>query len=442
MPLEDVPGSDLHYYLVAYDKDGRERSEEVDGAQCFMSDIVIDRLKCAPITDVFIMSHGWKGDLPAARDQYRRWINAIDAVKPAPLCEGFSPLIVGIHWPSLPWGDEDLGIAAALSFDVTAERDAADWLDREVAEYAGRLADTARTRDALRTIFTAATNDIAPQHLSLEVRTAYDVLNAEAGLGSDGPGAGPGADREPFDPDRAYRLARAEPVSFGESGFAGILQPLRQLTFWKMKDRGRKVGECGPHQLLISIQSAAPNVRVHLMGHSFGCIVVSAMLAGAGGRGRLPRAADSLMLVQGALSLWSYCADIPVAPGKSGYFHPVVSGQRVRGAIVTTQSVHDTAVGTFYPMAAGVAAQVVYAPGDVPRYGAVGAFGVRGVEDRTVDLAMLPTNGGYAFQPGWIHNLESSHFICQRQGLSGAHSDIAKPEVVHALWEAARSSIG
>ena len=28
-----------------------------------------------PITDVFLMSHGWKGDVPSAREQYGRWIH-------------------------------------------------------------------------------------------------------------------------------------------------------------------------------------------------------------------------------------------------------------------------------------------------------------------------------------------------------------------------------
>ena len=32
-----------------------------------------------PITDVFIFSHGWLGDLPSARGQYHNWIAAMAA---------------------------------------------------------------------------------------------------------------------------------------------------------------------------------------------------------------------------------------------------------------------------------------------------------------------------------------------------------------------------
>lgn len=60
-----------------------------------------------------------------------------------------------------------------------------------------------------------------------------------------------------------------------------VLAPLYVLSFWKMKDRARRIGETGAHLLLLHLQQAAPAARFHCMGHSFGCIVVSAMIAGA-----------------------------------------------------------------------------------------------------------------------------------------------------------------
>jgi hypothetical protein len=88
-------------------------------------------------------------------------------------------------------------------------------------------------------------------------------------------------------------------------------------------------------------------------------------------------------------------------------------------------------------MAAGVARQVAFAPGGLPRYGAVGTFGVRGPGPEVVDLDMLPTDGDYAFGPGKVYNLEASRYIREGGGLSGAHSDITHPEVAHAVWQAA-----
>ena len=49
---------------------------------------------------------------------------------------------------------------------------------------------------------------------------------------------------------------------------------------------------------------------------------------------------------------------------------------------------------------------------------------------------MLPADGDYGFRPGQVYNLEASAFINQGSGAAGAHSDIAKPAVAHAFWQA------
>ena len=144
-----------------------------------------------------------------------------------------------------------------------------------------------------------------------------------------------------------------------------------------MKDRARAFGESGAHALLASSQTAAPKARFHLMGHSFGCIVVSATVAGKAGGPALPRPVDSLFLVQGALSLWSYASDIPYAAGTPGYFNRIVKNGLVRGPIVTTRSTHDTAVGRFYPIGAQIRQQLVLG-NDFPAYGGIGSFGIQG----------------------------------------------------------------
>lgn len=68
------------------------------------------------------------------------------------------------------------------------------------------------------------------------------------------------------------------------------------------------------------------------MGHSFGCIVVSAMLTGHNGGGHLSRPVDSLVLLQGALSCYSYCGEIAFTrPKMPGYFYPIVKDSREGG---------------------------------------------------------------------------------------------------------------
>jgi hypothetical protein len=111
VPVEKVPATELTYHLIAFDSAGRERTDDPDG---LMSQKVLDILATEPVTDVFLLSHGWKGDIPAAREQYNLWIGtmaacAADVERMGERHPGFRPLIVGLHWPSRPWGDEEFG---------------------------------------------------------------------------------------------------------------------------------------------------------------------------------------------------------------------------------------------------------------------------------------------------------------------------------------------
>jgi|SRR6476469_56334 len=449
MPIETVPATTLQYYLITFDALGNERTEP----RGKISDKIAEVLVTEAFTDVFIFSHGWLGDIPAARLQYNHWIGAMtkneaDIEKFKQVRPGFRPLLIGIHWPSMPWGNEKLE-DLAVSSELKNSLPIAQMVDR----YADRIANTEAAKQALQTIFEEASEDMEPPQLSPQTLEAYEVLNRESTLGSEGVAGAPGDDREPFDPEKIYEVVEDEygDVSYGDIGLVSfdlsrVLAPLRTLSFWKMKARARSFGETGGFQLLRQLQQAAPEtVRFHLMGHSFGCIVVSAMVAGPKGKGTLVRPVNSLSLIQGALSLWSYCLDIPVDRGRPGYFHSIITGKKVSGPIITTHSVHDTAVGKMYPLGAGIVlSDVDFAPGledrVLPKYGGLGTFGAAGEGLDAIDMSMLPCDTSYSFEAGKIYNLESSEYICKippDAGLGGAHNAIAEPEVAHAVWEAA-----
>ena len=450
MPIRTIPEVGLQYSLVCVDGTGAERADDPDGVDGRLTTRVKAALEGRPYTDVFLMSHGWMGDVPAAVRQYDRWIGAMaactdDLARARQVRPGFSPLLVGLHWPSLPFGDEELGAGSDISFatpgvGVGPLPDTAALVDA----YAERIADTPPARAALETIFAAAAVDTAPLELSPEVVDAYRVLDREAGLGSGGPANAPGDDREPFDPEAAYEstVEQESDVSFGIGGSrAGpVVGILRHLSFFKMKDRARTIGETTFYTLLADLQRVASesgrDVRFHLMGHSFGCVVVSATLAGPPGA-PVAEPVHSAFLAQGAVSFWSYCSEIPPADGRPGYFRPIIDGKRVSGALVTTQSEHDTAVGKLYPAASFAGRDVVFAAGELPKYGALGAFGAQGDGIDAVSLAMRETGEAYEFGCGKVYNLDGSRYIAQMQSLgAGAHNDIAHPEVAHAMWSA------
>jgi hypothetical protein len=434
MGFERIPQTDIEYGLIAFDADGKERRE---GAT-LMSQQLIEKAKRDAVTNVFFFCHGWKGDLPAARDQYNRWIGAFarapERQSASTVFPNFTPLFIGLHWPSQPWGDEELGSGAFGTPEVAVSPDAL------LRSYLDRLGDRPEIRRPLEIIINEARANTAPEELSPQVRQAYLDLNQALGLGSTGVAGPPDADREAFDPEAAFEAANEAGAAFGGLNLGSLLEPLRGLSYWTMKKRGRSVGEGGMHAFLKDLQNAS-SARIHLMGHSFGTIVVSGMLAGPNAKGPLVRPVDSVALVQGAVSLWSYANTIPFGGGGAGYFNPVFGDRKVSGPMIVTRSKHDSAVGVFYPLASQVKGSASFDPQSLPEFGAIGAFGIQGIADgMRNELPMLAADGSYSLEKGKIYNLESSQFIAKKEGPSGAHSDIAGPEVAHAIWAAALAS--
>ena len=73
MPVRSIAGTDAQYYLLSFDENGSERPES-NGV--LLSDVVRNKIAdpSEAITDVFFASHGWKGDVTAAIEQYDRWV--------------------------------------------------------------------------------------------------------------------------------------------------------------------------------------------------------------------------------------------------------------------------------------------------------------------------------------------------------------------------------
>jgi hypothetical protein len=434
MPIRTIPNTDQNYYLINYDSDGKERAAD-DGR--VLSQLVLEELKDNPVTDVFVMSHGWLGDMNDAKAQYDKWTAnlwgcADDLAAVRQKRPNFRPLLIGLHWPSKPFGDEDAGGA----FDFDAAGAEADVVGIAVSEQLKLLNASEEIRPQLETIFKAYQDLDTPESLPAEVRNAYLEINGKLGLSPD--------DRDDFDPESVYQNSLAADqeqddfANFGGSfSWGDLLAPLRVLSFWRMKDRARNFGESGANDLLRKMQQAASgrDVRFHLMGHSFGCIAVTAMLAGASEAAMAPEPAHSMLLAQGAVSLWAYCAQIPQAKGKPGAFNRVIKNNRVKGVIVTTMSENDSAVGFFYPLAAGLKSQVDFAA-ELPKYGGIGAFGIQGLDEIAEGMSIGAKDHQYNFNAGRIYNLESSDVIKTKALVVGAHSDIAHPEVAHAWWQA------
>lgn len=445
MSLRRIPDRDQQYHLITYDKRGDEVRDE-DGtiaSEQAIADLVSPG---AAVTDVFILSHGWQGDYDDAISQYDRWIGAAN---PDTLGDGIRPFVIGVHWPSKAWSDRELKSRPSGLLGASIDAPDAMTVDEAVEEYAARLGDEPEVRQALATILEYA-SQIDPDQdveeddeLPSDVADAYRVLasQTDADAGDDSLLSGG------WDADAAFAAATTDE---GDGGLLGdgwfrklreaVLTPLRQLTFWQGKNQAREFGEGGAARLVRDIMAASP-ARIHLMGHSFGTIVMSGAVRGPGENPvPPPRPVDSLYLVQGAVSLWAYAAEAPARfGGGRGYFADVVDPRFVSGPIVVTRSKWDYAVGKFYPLAVRVAGQ--YLLGDeLPKYGGIGSFGVQGVRDAVELPALKPGPRPHDdFTANTVYNIDASAVIETLEGASGAHNDLAHRELSFLGWNAAVS---
>ena len=238
------------------------------------------------------------------------------------------------------------------------------------------------------------------------------------------------------DPDDVFtrfadRLADAG-VEFGDGGgeaglgdFAskllhGAKEALRQLTYWQMKNRAGVVGQKGLGPAIDRLADEFPNLRIHLIGHSFGARVVSFALAGM--RESAPSPVKSVTLLQGAYSRFAFAHDLPF--GGQGALEGKLA--RIDGPLTVCFSSHDRALSVFYPLASAAAGDATAGVEDpLARFRAMGQLGAFNVESQM--LGAVGTS--YPFKAGEILNLDASDVVIAGDSPSGAHSDIFHPQL-------------
>jgi hypothetical protein len=196
-------------------------------------------------------------------------------------------------------------------------------------------------------------------------------------------------------------------------------------TYYQMKERAGVIGVTGLNPRLRELRARREGIGLHLVGHSFGARLATAAAAGSPGEPAVPQ--DTLTLLQGAFSHYGFARDYEA--GHDGFFRRVVTEGIVRGPILITHSMRDTAVGYAYPLASRLAQQVASALGDAnDRYGGMGRNGAQ----RTPEArqGQLQESGGtYDFAAARVHNLNADTVILD-------HSDIRKPQVAYAILSA------
>ena len=212
-------------------------------------------------------------------------------------------------------------------------------------------------------------------------------------------------------------------VSLGDF-FSGAKAAASRLlnfaTYYQMKERAGVVGKA-LNGMLASIRQLRPDLRVHLIGHSFGARVVTAAVDGPVAIGPA-----SLALLQGAFSHNGFAAKFDGK--KDGFFRKVVAQSKVVGPILATHTVNDRAVGIAYALASRFSNDNAAALGDENDvFGGIGRNGAIKLKPAEfVKAALLPATSPYQFTAGKVHNLKADAFI-------KGHSDIEGPQVANAI---------
>ncbi len=408
------------------------------------------------VTDVVVMSHGWNNDLNDARTLYRDFFHSVEQVDPA---AADHIIAVGILWPSKKFADADLIPGGAASADEDPIADGV--LLQRLEDMKPLFAEAAANGklEQMKSLVPDLHNDQAKQNQfvsllgqMLDQQTDATQLSPEEGttsvseyantkggsklLASFGApivpkpkiGAGGGAELGGFAGNPAlHRSAPGAAAGLGDffTGIkAGALRLLNFATYYVMKNRAGKIGRDSVNPLLQRIQSAAPqSLNFHLVGHSFGGRLVTAVVDGPN-----HLRIQTLLLLQAAYSHNGLASNFE--PGESGFFHNVFDQHKVTGPILITHSMHDSAVGTAYPLASRLNGDDAAALGDAnDKFGGMGANGAQHIEVMNTNL--LPANGSYDFVSSGklVFNLNGDSII-------QSHGDVARPETAAALLAA------
>src|SRR5512133_3928352 len=390
------------------------------------------------LTDLLVLSHGWNSDRGQARRLYQLYFQQV----PGLLAQGGSQARVGtlgVVWPSKRWADEpeptgELAGGGAAGLGDTAAPPPADPALVEDLKDVFPGHDQRRALDELARLLATRPEDPA-------ALARFQTLMGELTKAADDDPAGEDRGEVALltdDPQEGFgRFADAVPQT-GEGGAAGLgdafgrlwngaKEALRQLTYFEMKKRAGVVGKQGLGPLLGRIHQADPEVRIHLLGHSFGARLVSFALAGLPDPANSP--VKSLYLLQGAFSHFAFADALPMDRSRGGALKGMAA--RVDGPLVASFSVHDLAVGKLYPLAALTARDDAAGLEDqLFRWGGIGHDGAQAVDATVATLG--PVGTGYPFQRGRFVNLDGNAIVNPAGPPAGPHSDIFHPELVWA----------
>lgn len=389
----------------------------------------------AAISDLLVLCHGWNNDIADAEELYQRLLQQAAAL----LEEGLLPRLSGrriavlaVLWPSKRFAEPCLipGHAAGLPEAVDGEA-----LRRELSALAGGFdaVDAGRSLAALKALVPRlASSDRACEAFVVQARRLFQPREQEQEQE-------PGEGMEAFFEDPPLRVFErlSQPLGIGDgptrhgSGIGSAAgNVLNLITYYQMKERAGRIGRAALNPLLHALSGDYPQLRLHLVGHSFGARVVSAAVAGSDSSGVLPVA--SLSLLQAAFSHYGFASGWD-GRHHDGVFRRVLTQQAIRGPLLITHTANDWSVGVAYPLASLLAGQNASGLGDARSdYGGLGRNGARHTPE-ALDQQLLLAGETYDLAAGRVHNLQA---LYGTRNLIHNHGDVHNRHVAYAVLSA------
>lgn len=412
----------------------------------------IDNLKMGQFTDLFVFSHGWNNDIADARRLYENYFQQAADILRSDKIKGLNDrkfAVITLFWPSKKFTDEELipGGGAANVDESEIDQNILRQLD-ELKKDPVRLGQEA-TNPVSATLVEQA-KALLPKLESDAAARAQFVLLLRSMLNPNE--AHPDDGSEEFftaDPERILEeLSKpillppeitgggaAAVVGGGATGFfgdlfsgtkGGVRRLLNFTTYYKMKERAGTVGRVGLAPALRQIRQQLSQLKIHLIGHSFGGRLVTAAAHALDDNTSI----ETLTLLQAA---YSHNGLAPKFDGEhDGAFRSLLERQRVSGPICITYTHNDKAVGIAYPLASRLSHDQASALGDAnDPYGGMGRNGAqRTAEAEGRNLTLTAVGQVITFEKGKVHNFESSACIAD-------HGDVANAPVAYLTLTAA-----
>jgi hypothetical protein len=438
--MKDIAG--ISYAAARFDKDGAALNKQ--------------EVKLPEgTTDVIVASHGWNNTEEQAEQLYTELFTSFAAVASDQL-QNKKIAIVGVIWPSKKFTDvvdaavaeQARGGGAGFGTNATAADETikakldviATMFDKkaakkitaaknQIAKLESDLAARRKFVDELRSLLdesAAHEEDISALFFKLDGSVMLEKLKQPTPLVSSGGAGGGGAASLGAHPKTKLEGGAAGLGDIFSGIKSGAIRFLNYLAYYEMKKRAGTVGQKGVGPLLDRLASNVQ--RIHLVGHSFGCRVVTAAAATS-----TTDKLRSMSLLQAAFSHNGFSRSM------NGFFRSVVDNHRIKGPIIVTYTPNDRAVGIAYPVASRLSGTVASAFGDAnDKFGGLGRNGAQKMEQGEVVQGvdrLLEVGGSYCWQSGRFHNLESSKYIVDPSGRD-AHGFVTGKEVAWAISRA------